>query len=81
MNFEEAIAKVDDSVIKAGQLLDMEDWEEIDEEERDSVYESRNHCGVCQTRVVMETVLPALETWAEMYVEQRVTEELQKRLR
>jgi len=73
MNLEDAAALVDEAIEKAGKLLDMDDWESLSQEEQESAYEDRHHCGVCQTRVVMETVWPALKIWVESSVEDRLT--------
>ena len=64
MNVEQATEQLEDAIVRAGQLLDMDDLTDMDDDDMDAVYEERHHCGVCETRTVMETVWPAIQIWA-----------------
>ena len=67
MNVERATTQLQDAIVRAGQLLDMDDiadLDDMDQDDMDAVYEERHHCGVCETRTVMETVWPAIQIWA-----------------
>lgn len=65
MNVQRATTQLQDAIVKAGELLDMTDIDDdLEQDVLDSVYEERHHCGVCQTRTVMETVWPAIQIWA-----------------
>jgi hypothetical protein len=65
MNVQRATTQLQDAIVRAGELLDMTDIDDdMGQDDLDAVYEERHHCGVCQTRTVMETVWPAIQIWA-----------------
>ena len=57
---------IDESVIKAGQILELTEFEDDDwSDDRDERYEAIYHCGTCTVRVVLETVWPAIEAYID----------------
>lgn len=59
---------VDDAIVRAGQLMDLEDLpEEMDEDERNAMWEDRFHCGKCVVRTVMETIWDDLSALMDYY--------------
>jgi hypothetical protein len=57
---------IDESVIKAGQILELQDFDDDDwSDDRDARYEDIYHCGTCTVRVVLETVWPSIEAYID----------------
>ena len=60
---QEYLKEIDKALEVASSLLDMTDCE--DDEDYDSIWEDRHHCGTCTTRFVMETIWPPLDRYFE----------------
>lgn len=60
---DEFIDAIDESIRKAGEVMALEDVNDADEEQHDTIYDERHHCGVCQVRTVMETVWPSMKAY------------------
>lgn len=54
---------IDAAIVAAGEFCELADIDPDDDDAVASAYEDRFHCGVCTTRVVMETVWPAVENY------------------
>lgn len=64
----ELLKKVDEAIIRAGEVMDLADLDpEMDEDERDSVFEARFHCGKCIVTNVMETIWDDLSNLMDYY--------------
>ena len=59
---------VDEAIKQAAKVMELEDLDEdMDEDEKDSIYEDRFHCGTCMVRTVMETIWPDLNNLMDFY--------------
>ncbi len=59
---------VDEAIKLAGEKMELADLpEDMDEDEKESVYEDRFHCGQCMVRVVMETIWDDLNNLMDYY--------------
>jgi hypothetical protein len=59
---------VDEAIKHAAKVMELADLDEdMDEDEKDSVYEDRFHCGTCMVRTVMETIWPDLNNLMDFY--------------
>ena len=64
----ELLEAVDNAIIRAGEKMELADLPEgTDDDEVDSVYESRFHCGKCIVTAVMEEVWGDLSTLIDYY--------------
>lgn len=61
------LRKVDEAIVRAGELMEMADISDEDEDEYDSVYEARFHCGKCIVSTVMETIWDDLKNLMDYY--------------
>lgn len=63
---EDFLEQIDESLVQAAKVLDMADLADgLSEDEYESIFEGRHHCGTCQVRAVMETVWPSIEEYVE----------------
>lgn len=62
---EDHLQAIDEAIVRAAQVMDLEDVAELDDERLSDIYEERHHCGVCIVRTVMETVWPSMEEYIE----------------
>ena len=59
---------VDDAIKLAGDKMELEDLDEdMDDDEKDSIYEDRFHCGKCIVTTVMETIWDDLNNLMDYY--------------
>jgi hypothetical protein len=57
------LEKIDEAIVLAAAFCELADIDHEDDEAVANAYEDRFHCGVCTTRMVMETVWPAVEEY------------------
>jgi hypothetical protein len=65
MNQDEYLKKIDAAIIEAGKIMDLDDLDPDKEDEYESEWENRYHCGVCVVRTVMEAIWPSVEEYVE----------------
>jgi len=59
---------VDKAIERAGEKMELADLpEDMDDDEKDSVYEERFHCGKCIVTAVMETIWDDLSALMDYY--------------
>lgn len=63
----ELLRKVDEAIVRAGELMELADVPDEDEDNYDTVYEARFHCGKCIVTTVMETIWPDLQNLMNYY--------------
>ena len=68
------LQNIDQAIVDAGVAMDLGDIDTSDDDESELVWESRHHCGVCQTRTVMEIVWPSIEAYIQ-FLKRQVTGE------
>lgn len=59
---------VDDAIIRAGDKMELADLsDDMDDDEKDSIYEDRFHCGKCIVTAVMEEIWDDLSVLMDYY--------------
>ena len=59
---------VDDAIIRAGGKMELADLSDaMDDDEKDSIYEDRFHCGKCIVTAVMEEIWDDLSALMDYY--------------
>lgn len=59
---------VDDAIIRAGDKMELADLsDDMDDDEKDSIYEDRFHCGKCIVTAVMEEIWDDLSALMDYY--------------
>lgn len=73
MTQDEYYEKIDEAIVRAGKIMDLDDLDpEKNEEEYEIEWEARFHCGVCVVRTVMDNIWPSVEEYITALEEGKV---------
>ena len=72
MTQDEYIKKIDDAISHAAKIMDLDDLDPENEEEYETEWEARFHCGKCVVRTVLDLVWPSFEEYITALEEGKV---------
>lgn len=72
MTQDEYYKNIDEAIARAGKIMDLEDLDPENEEEYETQWEARFHCGVCTVRSVLDEVWPSIEKYITALEEGKV---------
>ena len=62
---DQYLQQIDEAIVRAARHMNLEDLDPENEEEYETEWEARFHCGTCSVRAVMEQVWPSIEEYTE----------------
>lgn len=72
MTQDEYLKKIDDAIIHAAKIMDLDDLDPENEEHYETEWEARFHCGTCVVRTVLDLVWPSVEGYITALEEGKV---------
>lgn len=73
MTQDEYLKKIDEAIIHAAKIMNLDDLDaEKDEEQYETEWEARFHCGTCVVRTVMDLVWPSIDEYITALEEDEV---------